>query len=64
MPNDDNDNLFHDDDALDYIMYEECEKDAGAEQKGNGKGGCLGVVILLAVPVGLFAGICRAIFTL
>lgn len=64
MPNDDNDNLLDDDDALDYIMFEECEKEAARDQGGNGKGGCLRVLILLAVPVGLFAGICRAIFTL
>lgn len=63
MPND-NDNIFDKDDALDYIMYEECEKDATREQGGNGKGGCLGVLILLVVPVGLFTALCRAIFTL
>lgn len=50
--------------ALDYIMFEECEKGAGRGQGqgGNGKGGCLGVVILLAVPAGLFAALWRAIF--
>jgi len=34
----------------------------GQGQGGNGKGGCLGVVILLAVPAGLFAALWRAIF--
>jgi hypothetical protein len=39
------DNIFDDDDALDFILYEELEKQ-GQERKG-GKGGCLGIVVLL-----------------
>ena len=42
------DNIFDDDDALDFIIYEEIETH-GQERKG-GKGGCLGVVVLLLLP--------------
>lgn len=44
------DNIFDDDDALDFILYEELEKQ-GQERKGGGKGGCLGMVVLLLLPV-------------
>lgn len=40
--------IFADDDALDFIIYEEFEKQ-GRERK-NGKGGCLGIVMLLLLP--------------
>jgi hypothetical protein len=41
----DDDNLFDEDDALDYVMYEECEKDAQQDmKKTGGKGGCLGML--------------------
>ena len=43
----DDDNLFDDDDALDYIMYEECEKGRGAHKGGNG---CFGVALALLIP--------------
>ena len=36
-------NIFDDDDALDYILYEECERDA---KKNNGSG-CLGMIVIL-----------------
>jgi hypothetical protein len=49
MHDDRHDNIFADDDALDFIIYEEFEKQ-GREQKG-GKGGCLGIVVLLLLPV-------------
>ena len=45
---DDDDNIFDDDDALNYIMYEECERDI-KKSKGTG---CLGVVIIIMlIPV-------------
>jgi len=49
MHDDRNDNIFDDDDALDFILYEELEKQ-GQERKG-GKGGCLGIVVLLLLPM-------------
>jgi hypothetical protein len=48
MHDDRNDNIFSDDDALDFIIYEEFEKQ-GQERKDD-KGGCLGVVVLLLLP--------------
>ena len=39
--------LLDDDPALDYILYEDMTKD-NKSQKGNG---CLGVVILLLLPI-------------
>ncbi len=49
MHDDRHDNIFDDDDALDFIIYEELEKQ-GQERKG-GKGGCLGIVVLLLLPM-------------
>ncbi len=48
MHDDGHDNIFDEDDALDFIIYEELEKQ-GREQKG-GKGGCFGIVVLLLLP--------------
>jgi len=45
----DDDNLFDEDDALDYILYKECEKKR--QQPGNGKSGCLGVLLLIVLPL-------------
>jgi len=45
---DHDDNIFDEDDALDYIMYEEVEKEVNDTEGGSG---CLGVVMILAVPV-------------
>lgn len=41
--------LIVDDEALDYILYEEITKNDW-KRKG-GKGGCLGVIVLLLLPV-------------
>jgi hypothetical protein len=49
MHDDKHDNIFDDDDALDFIIYEELEKQ-GQDRKG-GKGGCLGIVVMLLLPV-------------
>jgi hypothetical protein len=48
MHDDKSDNIFADDDALDFIINDELEKH-DQERKG-GKGGCLGVVVLLLLP--------------
>jgi hypothetical protein len=50
MHNDDDDNIFDEDDALDYIIYEDLEKEQPERQGDNGKGGCLGLLILLIFP--------------
>lgn len=47
----DPDNIFDDDNALDYIIYDECEKNVRNRQKGEG--GCLGLLLLLAAHIGL-----------
>lgn len=48
MPDDENDNIFDKDNALDFIIYEELEKqDRGRK---SGKAGCLGIVALLLLP--------------
>jgi len=44
----DDNNLFDDDDALDYILYEEANKETG-----DGGKGCFGVVVLLIIPIAL-----------
>jgi len=44
----DDDNIFDKDDALDYVMYEEVDN---KKQDGSGKSGCLGVVVLLIMPI-------------
>lgn len=46
--------LLDDDPALDYILYEEMQKDergGGNRPKG---GGCLGLLFLMTVPAGAF----------
>ncbi len=48
---DHDDNIFDEDDALDYIMYKEIEKEVNSPQA---KSGCLGVLLLLMIPVILF----------
>lgn len=48
MHNDRHDNIFGDDDALDFMIYEDLEKQ-GRKQKG-GKGGSLDMVALLLLP--------------
>jgi hypothetical protein len=46
---DHDDNIFDDDDALDYIMYNEVEKEAQRPSNQN-QSGCLGLIVLLAIP--------------
>ncbi len=47
---DHDDNIFDEDDALDFIIHKEMEEDSADKQ---GKGGCLGILFLLLVPVPL-----------
>jgi len=45
------DNLFDDDDSLDYVLFEECEKDVEVDDS-RGNGGCLGMIMFfLIMPV-------------
>lgn len=53
------DNLFDEDDALDYILYEECEKET---EEPNGKSGCAGMLVLLLVPSTVVAAVVSARF--
>jgi hypothetical protein len=45
MQDDRHDNIFADDDALDFIIYEELEK-----QNRERKSGCFGIIVLLLLP--------------
>jgi len=45
--NDHDDNIFDEDDALDYIMSEEVEKDSRQQQSRTG---CLGLLAVIALP--------------
>jgi|AVFP01.1.fsa_nt_gi hypothetical protein len=42
------DNLFDDDDALDYILYEECEKEQSNTPEPKG---CLSTIALVLLPI-------------
>ena len=44
---DHDDNIFDEDDALDYIMYKEVEKEVNHPKA---KTGCLGVLLVLTIP--------------
>lgn len=46
----DDENIFDDDDALDYIMYEEVNKQGQGNQNKPGKAGCLGAIALVVLP--------------
>ena len=51
---DHDDNIFDPDDALDYILYENAEKEVN-EQRNQNQSGCLGIIVLLILtPVILF----------
>jgi len=59
MHDDGNDNIFADDDALDFIIYKDLEKQ-DRERKGGkgGKGGCFGMVVLLLLPAASVMFLC------
>ena len=42
------DNLMDDDPALDYILYEDMDR---GNRDGKGGNGCLGVIVLLILPL-------------
>ncbi|MBV5327083.1 MAG: hypothetical protein JZU65_05510 [Chlorobium sp.] len=56
MDDDKHDNIFDKDDVLDFIIYKEIEKES-QDQKG-GNGGCLGIVVLLLLPVASMMLLC------
>jgi hypothetical protein len=59
------DNLFDDDDALDCMIYDSLERENNKQPKNNrGRGGCLGLILLLGVPVGLLVPFCLQFFRL
>ncbi len=43
------DNLMDEDDALDFILYKEMQEN----EKQRAKGGCLSMVVILLIPVGI-----------
>lgn len=43
-------NLFDKDDTLDFIIYDQIEKDS--HHRGNRNGGCLTVLVAVLVPAG------------
>lgn len=45
------DNIFDEDDALDYIIYEEAEKEVNNPYS---RSGCLGMLLVLVIPVLFF----------
>jgi hypothetical protein len=49
MYNDGHDNIFDEDDALDFIIYKEVEKQT--PEQNSRKGGYLGIILLLLLPV-------------
>jgi hypothetical protein len=49
MDDDGNNNIFDKDDALDFLIYKEFEKQD--REQNDRKGGCLGVIVLLLLPV-------------
>jgi hypothetical protein len=59
------DNIFDVDDALDCILHEEAEKEintfygeTGEEDNNSaGRSGCLGVILMLAIPAGIVKGL-------
>ena len=46
----DDENIFDDDDALDFILYEETNKENQGNQNKSGKTGCLGTLALIVLP--------------
>ena len=49
----DYDGIIDDDPAMDLALLDEIEKEERQGGKGSGNGGCLGVLLLLAVPAAL-----------
>ena len=51
-----NENIFDEDDALDYILFEEAEKEVGTK---NGNSGCFGTILIITST---FGGVAISIF--
>lgn len=49
-----NDNIFDEDDALDYIFYEEAQKEVGKDKTNTG---CLTTILLAVSTIGCLAAI-------
>lgn len=47
------DDFFEEDDALDYILYEEMEKETGKPSKNAG---CLSSIVVMLSAIGCLAG--------
>ena len=54
----DDDNIFDEDDALDYIIYDEIDK----REQGANKSGCLTFIIVLFIPTTLLYPISRYLY--
>ena len=50
----DENNIFDDDDALDYILYEDSERNIPHSDK---RGGCFILILFLIVPSGLLGAL-------
>lgn len=46
---DHDDNIFDEDDALDYILFKEVEKEVNSNNPKS-RSGCLGVMLVLIIP--------------
>lgn len=58
------DNLFNDDDALDFIIYKSLEEEIPKQPENNrGRGGCLGLILVLGLA-GLLVPFCLQFFRL
>jgi hypothetical protein len=44
-----NNNIFADDDALDFMIFKDFEK--RDQERNDGKGGCLRIIVLLLLPM-------------
>ena len=59
----DDDNIFSDDEALDFMIFEELEKEnrekisqreGPREPQPQGGSGCLAVFLLILIPIGMY----------
>jgi hypothetical protein len=57
MHNDRHDNIFDDDDALDFIIYEDLKKQDRDQKRGNN--GCLCIIVLMLLPVASVMFLCK-----
>lgn len=50
----DDETIFDDDDALDYIIYKDMNKQSQSSQNQPSNSGCLGVLALVTLPAACF----------